>query len=436
MQSKLQKALEGITLESPAPTSHEFDYGRIEHVVPQAVVRPKSPEEVMRTLRFAAEHDLSVVPRGHGCSSTGLVLSEHLVLDTCALVDCEIQDGSASVGPGMRWSALEETLIPRGFKNRVLVNSRPATVGGTLSVGGFGTQSGRFGPQINLVRAIDIVTYGGDLIHAEPEGVHRDLFRFSLAGLGQMGIIVRAQIEIEPVRSFTHLRTRIFPRSASIREISAWIDEEKPDHQLVTFEFPQDSWIVYVGHDHVSAPPDPAEGVVIENYHRFQFEATDQYFQFHTQALLESKLVSSPEEIRNLWNDYAVPLEHADAFFATLIEHVNDVTVTKGFYGGILDNRSRSLSALPLSPVPPCDRAVTFGPYCLLGPSQVGDYKARFSRLQNLCLDLGGRCYLYGWHPRERGFYERQFGKTVVAEWENVKRRYDPKGRVGVPLWR
>jgi hypothetical protein len=74
------------------------------------------------------------------------------------------------------------------------------------------------------------------------------------------------------------------------------------------------------------------------------------------------------------------------------------------------------------------------GPYCVVPPSRVEEYRARFDEAAEACLELGGRVYLYGQFPRLPRLLERQFGAAVVERWRGVRRAHDPDGVIGTPL--
>src|SRR5262245_16942631 len=69
------------------------------------------------------------------------------------------------------------------------------TVGGTLSVGGIGETSYRYGAQVDNVRELDVVTGAGELVTCSAER-NDELFRMTLAGMGQCGLIVRARLHL------------------------------------------------------------------------------------------------------------------------------------------------------------------------------------------------------------------------------------------------
>jgi cytokinin dehydrogenase len=69
------------------------------------------------------------------------------------------------------------------------------TIGGTLSIAGIGVASFKYGSQGDNVVEMDVVTGAGDLVTCSPEE-NTDLFWSTIAGLGQVSIIVRARLKL------------------------------------------------------------------------------------------------------------------------------------------------------------------------------------------------------------------------------------------------
>jgi cytokinin dehydrogenase len=71
------------------------------------------------------------------------------------------------------------------------------TVGGTLSLGGIGSQAFRYGPQVDNVVELQVVTGEGKLVSCS--ATHNSgLFNAVRSGLGQFGLIVRARVRLIP----------------------------------------------------------------------------------------------------------------------------------------------------------------------------------------------------------------------------------------------
>jgi FAD/FMN-containing dehydrogenase len=139
---------------------------------PQAVVRPGSTEQVIALAKLAAEHGLSLVPRGGGASYTdGYLPTEKtsLVLDTSrmdAILDLNAEDMYVTVQAGVPWAKLNDALQPLGLRTPFYgpFSGLHATVGGGVSQNSVSWGSGTFGVSAESVLGVEVVLSGGELL--------------------------------------------------------------------------------------------------------------------------------------------------------------------------------------------------------------------------------------------------------------------------------
>lgn len=177
------------------------DFGGVVHRRPAAVVVPRSPEDVRRTLEFAGLHRRPVAVRGAGHSQAGQSLTDAgLVLDMTGLDGIgELRDGAIRVQAGATWHKLVRHVHPRGFLPHVLTTNLDVTVGGTLSMGGFGTSSHRYGSQADNVDELVVVTGDARILRCS-RARNSELFDCVRCGLGQFGVIVEARVRLRGTR--------------------------------------------------------------------------------------------------------------------------------------------------------------------------------------------------------------------------------------------
>ncbi|SET86338.1 FAD-binding oxidoreductase [Stigmatella erecta] len=435
----LGRRLRGSLLE-PAPSDFARDFSRLTRIPPRAVVRPQGVEDVQETVRYAHQHGLRTVARGHGCSANGQTLSEHLVLDIHGLTEFErTGELEVKVGAGFTWGDLQDRLNALGLSNIVLTDYRSHTVGGTLSVGGFGSMSLHQGGQVDQVVALDIVTGTGELVHARREGPHARLFQYTLCGLGQTGLIVRAYLKV--ARHRPHALN--FAESPYSTETLASItrrvlDAPQPwDHCLVLHYLAFQQTMVLLARDVEEEPAELPEGAqFLPEFYRYKNTAATGVMSQILDGLKDAGLAKGEEDVYHLWNDYFVPSDKADAFRQLHQSLFQDPRFTMGTYGTILRARPPG-SRLPLSPMSSGAEVInTFsGPYHTIPKSFLDEYRAKFDQAIDACLSLGGRVYLYGYHPKSADFYRRQFGAETFETWRAVKAEYDPGSILGAPLF-
>ncbi|MDQ7908334.1 FAD-binding protein [Phytohabitans sp. ZYX-F-186] len=188
------------------------DFGHLVHRVPRAVVRAGSVRDVAAAVRWAAGKGWPVAARGQGHSVYGRSQAEDgVVIDMAGLAGVE-RPGADRVraGAGATWREVLAATLPAGRTPPVLTNYLDLSVGGTLSVGGIGGTSHRYGLQSDSVLELEVVTGDGSVVTCSP-AEHPDLFDAVRAGLGQCGVITRATLALVPAPERVRRYTLTYP---------------------------------------------------------------------------------------------------------------------------------------------------------------------------------------------------------------------------------
>jgi FAD/FMN-containing dehydrogenase len=188
-----------LVLDPAALAGTADDYGHIVHRTPVAVLRPGSVADVVTLVRYAARHGLQVAMRGQGHSTYGQSqVAAGVVIDSRTLDTIhEIRPDRAVVDAGATWYDLVRATLARGLTPPVLTDYVELSVGGTLSVGGIGGTTWRYGLQVDTALELEVVTGTGELVRCSASR-HSALFHAVLGGLGQFGIVVRATVALVP----------------------------------------------------------------------------------------------------------------------------------------------------------------------------------------------------------------------------------------------
>ncbi|HKJ67684.1 MAG TPA: FAD-dependent oxidoreductase [bacterium] len=118
---------------------------------PDGVVQPRSEEELIALVRWAAEHNIPLTPRGKASSGYGgaIPVKQGVVVDFYRMKEVKWLDKEArtvTVEPGITWEQLDEVIKPQGFTLRLYPTSYPSsTAGGWLAQGGAGIGSYEYG---------------------------------------------------------------------------------------------------------------------------------------------------------------------------------------------------------------------------------------------------------------------------------------------------
>ena len=138
----------------------------IYQMMPMAVVIPKTFDDVKRTLDFASQNSMSILPRGGGTSQCGQTVNHAIVLDNTRylnqIVELDIPGMRCVVEPGIVLDELNRALKPHGvwFPVDVSTSSR-ATIGGMTANNSCGSRSIRYGLMRDNVIAIDCLLADG-----------------------------------------------------------------------------------------------------------------------------------------------------------------------------------------------------------------------------------------------------------------------------------
>ncbi|WP_020663137.1 FAD-binding protein [Amycolatopsis benzoatilytica] len=194
------------------------DLGGMRTGRPSAVLRPGSAGDIQRVIARCAGQGITVAAQGAAHTVFGQRFAEGgVAVDMTRLkrvLRCDPGGQWVEVEAGILWSELVAILHAQGLR---FSGGHPGylglTVGGTLSVGGI-SNAPRAGAQVDSVLALQVATGAGDLVWCSSEE-RAQLFESALAGLGQVGVITKARLAVEPahpwvwrdVRRFTDLRT-------------------------------------------------------------------------------------------------------------------------------------------------------------------------------------------------------------------------------------
>ena len=183
-------------------------------LLPDAVVRPRTAEEVASTLAAAAAEGVPVVPRGGGSGSQGGAVADAggIVLDLSALDEILELDTSAltvRAQAGVPGLGLEEWLGERGYAfPHYPASLHLAQVGGYLAAKGSGVLSTKYGKIEDLVASMEVALPSGELVRTVPiprHAVGPDLNQLFIGSEGTIGVITEATLLVTPVpehRSF------------------------------------------------------------------------------------------------------------------------------------------------------------------------------------------------------------------------------------------
>ena len=179
--SVLKSSLSGDLLDG------HFDRGRystdasIYQIMPEAVVLPKTVEDIQRTIQFSQENSIPILPRGGGTSQNGQTVNQAIVLDNSKylnkIIEIDEKNLTCIVEPGVVLDELNRQLKPLGlwFPVDVSTSSR-ATIGGMAGNNSAGGRSIKYGIMRDNVLSINTIL-------SDTSKAHFGLVKKGLSGL-------------------------------------------------------------------------------------------------------------------------------------------------------------------------------------------------------------------------------------------------------------
>lgn len=196
---------------------------------PDLIVEVASAADVAAAVRLADALDLRVAVRGAGHSFCGSPLRDGgMLIDVSRLRELRVDPGSrtAIAGPGVTGRELATALARHGLGFPV-AHAGCVPLSGYLLCGGFGWNMGAWGPACFSVRAVDVVTAAGEIVHAGPDGDSELLWAARGAGPGFFGVVTRFELDAHALPSVIRSSTYLYP-PAALPAVAAWASQLAP----------------------------------------------------------------------------------------------------------------------------------------------------------------------------------------------------------------
>ncbi len=181
-------------------------------LVPEAVARPESIEEVIEMVRMSAARKTSITPAGAQTSTTASSITDDgLLLSLRSLDKAEMIESSGRIrcGPGAIVADAKRVAAASGFLLPLDPTSEEeATIGGATACNASGARSLRYGPIRRHVTALSVVLPSGELVELRRNvlekntvgyGCIQDPVDWFIGSEGTLGVIVSVEIELQPL---------------------------------------------------------------------------------------------------------------------------------------------------------------------------------------------------------------------------------------------
>ena len=195
------------------------------------VFRPVDEEGIREVFALARKNGVSVGLRGAGCSYGDAALNrEQIVLDTSRMNRILVWDKTAgllTVEGGVTLEQVWRHVLPDGWWPPVVSGTMRVSVAGALAMNIHGKNHSHAGTLGENTVSFDLLLPSGKIMTCGPDNAHSDLFYAAVGGMGMLGVILRATLQMRPVGSGL-LRLQSFSVS-NWSELFALFEEKASD---------------------------------------------------------------------------------------------------------------------------------------------------------------------------------------------------------------
>lgn len=167
---------------------------------PALIARCATADDVVRSVRFAREHDLAVAVRGGGHNIAGnCVCDGGLMIDLSPMKGIQVdpQRRTARAQPGLTLGEFDRHTQAHGLATTMGIASEVGIAGLTLG-GGYGWLAGRYGLACDNLVSVALVTAEGKHVSAS-EGENAELFWGVRGGGANFGVITSFEYRLHTV---------------------------------------------------------------------------------------------------------------------------------------------------------------------------------------------------------------------------------------------
>ena len=188
--------------------------------IPDAVIYPRTSEQVSAIMKLACRDRIPVTARGSGTSVTGAVLPVRggLLMDLHLMnhiIEINKKDFYVRLEPGVICLQLNNILSKDGLMFPPNPGSEAvATIGGMIATNASGHRAAKYGTTRDYVKGLKVVMADGNIIEtgtiAPKTSLGFDLTHLFATSEGTLGIITEAILRIEPRPEYAALALAMF----------------------------------------------------------------------------------------------------------------------------------------------------------------------------------------------------------------------------------
>ncbi len=159
-------------------------------------------DSIQHIFRFLKESSFSFIVRGLGRSYGDSSLSDYIFDGTKwnRFLSFDKKTGILYCEAGVSIHEILEVFVPRGWFVPVTPGTKFVTIGGAISSDVHGKNHHKEGSFCKHVLSIEVLLSNGKIIECSPKK-NVDLFRYICGGMGLLGVLLRAKIQLKKIES-------------------------------------------------------------------------------------------------------------------------------------------------------------------------------------------------------------------------------------------
>jgi FAD/FMN-containing dehydrogenase len=219
----IQRAIAGQVI---LPDSAEYEevrkpaFGQYADIRPTAVVRCRTPADVVEAIAHAREVGLPIAVRSGGHCLAGCSTTRGLVIDLSSLGSVELHGAVATIGAGATLGAIYGRLEGEG--QTIAAGSCPTVgIAGLTLGGGLGILGRTYGLTSDQLVEAQVVLADGRVVDCDAERYDDLFWALRGAGAGRFGVVTRFVFRTVPAPELTCFRLG-WPLSAAKAVLEAW----------------------------------------------------------------------------------------------------------------------------------------------------------------------------------------------------------------------
>jgi FAD/FMN-containing dehydrogenase len=333
------------------------------------------------------------------------------------------------VDAGVLWLDLVTAAVAQGLTVPVINDFMQLSVGGTLSVGGFGGATHREGLQVDNVLELEVVTGEGKHVRCSP--AHQaDLFNAVLGGLGNFGIIVKATLKVVPAPETVREYDLTYPDLATFMDDARLVvGDARFNHLTGSGAFAPTGGIGFQlqAATYFSAPDEPDDAALLGDLRAVATSVQDQDYLAWTNRiapLVELQKQLGLWDLPHPWIDLFVPDSAADDFVSGVLSTLTPADTGNGplfLFPFTTGKFTRPFVEMPAENMVFVFSLLRFATDAAAVQTMVAANRALFERARG----VGSTLYPIDAVPMGRADWIRQYGADFPT-FRAAKREYDP----------